>query len=56
MRQLQILNLAHNQISDLTPLLNHRSLRTLILVGNPCDEEQISRIKRDLPRCDVVYR
>ena len=56
MRQLQVLNLAYNQVSDLTPLLNTRSLRTLVIVGNPCDEDQIARLRSALPKCDIVYR
>jgi Leucine-rich repeat (LRR) protein len=51
-----VLNLAHNQVSDLTPLMNSRSLRTLILAGNPCEDAQLERLKRVLPKCEVVYR
>ena len=56
LRKLQVLSLSNNQVEDLSPLFNIRSLQTVVVSGNPFDEEQLTRLKSALPRCEVIYR
>jgi internalin A len=52
---MRFLDLAGNQISDLSPLAGLTNLEVLGLSGNPFSEDQIEMLKKALPNCRIIY-
>jgi Leucine-rich repeat (LRR) protein len=50
---LEYLDLGDNQINDINVLKNLGKLTSLVLWGNPIDEEQIKELQEALPNCNI---
>lgn len=44
-----------NQISDISPLLGMTNLKAIVLYGNPIPDEQIEKLKKALPDCEIFF-
>lgn len=53
---LKDLRLHNNNISNVSVLENLKELEYLTLTGNPIVEEQLVRLQKKLPNCDILYR
>ncbi len=51
--QVGTVDLHNTQVSDLTPLANLKSLRSLDVRDTPVSEEQITKLQQALPNCDI---
>jgi hypothetical protein len=50
---LQELRLSSTQVSDLTPLAGLTNLQVLRLDGTPVSEEEVTRLRQALPKCEI---
>ena len=53
--KLRWLHLNHTQVSDLTPLAGLNKLRFLDLDNTPVGEEQVEKLRRALPNCEIIW-
>lgn len=53
---LEDLRLHSNNISDISVLENLKELEYLTLSGNPIVLEQLDRLQKEIPDCDILYR
>jgi len=56
LKKLETLNLAGNQLAQIpAEIANLTSLKTLILSGNKLSPEELEKVKKMLPQCDVQF-
>ena len=53
--QLKLLELSFNQIPDVSPLANLTQLKGLGLYDTRLDQEQIDKLKAQLPDCEFDF-
>lgn len=54
LKNLKTLNLVGSQVTDLSPLVGLKNLEKLLL-GKRVDDEEVERLKKALPNCDIMF-
>jgi Leucine-rich repeat (LRR) protein len=54
LESLEFLDLSYTPVSDLSPLLRLKNLQYLKVRGTLVDQEQVAKLRRALPHCDIL--